>query len=401
MLEDGEDMVKNLTRDIKVKNERNDIDLNDNRKSLNAIMQSSFDLITNNTLMEISRSKEFIKVVKSSIPKKEYKLVLNGFYRNQLKEGSLKLMNNKDGGFYPVLVNPKTKRIIKNIPIKETFVNSENLQAMQNYKMQMQLNEISNQLKYISSTIKEIKQGQINDRLAKAYSTEEDFHAALVMTDPSRKKAALLSIAHSATESRQALMLQQEESFKFFENLPDSKLYDIFHEDKSLLPSEIDNRFRNIKITFQTIHKLSVIQSVAYQEYGETESAKNGLLTYAKHIKKMYLEKYILLELLRLNSDIDDTFWYKALPQVKDSSSYLLNEHFELPYTKISGIKCAICGKDLGDTYIDKLCPKCKRGRNDKAKKVFESTKKVIKTVVEVSKVVVPMVRGTKLKRKK
>ena len=387
----GEIMKKKESYDLIIDNNYSIDEIQTTDSKLTTIMQHSLDLRKKNVIEELYKSKEFAKLVKKSIPKKEYKLVLSGFQKNQIRDGSLKLMNRRDGGFYPELVDPKTNQVVKKIPIKESNVNSDSFQAMSNYRIQMQLVDISNQLKIISLNIAEVKQGQINDRLAKAYSTEEQLLEALVMTDKYNKKNALVNIAQSASLSRKELMLQQEESLKFFNNLSDSKLIDMFKNDSDLSILEIDKRIQNIKETFQVIHRVSIIQSLAYQENGEHDSARKGLMAYAKHVKETYFNNKDLIEQLRLNSDVNDDFWFKVLPQISEAISGLLNENLELPLQKANGNMCVKCGKHLGDSYKDKICPKCKRQRKDTAKNIYKSTKtatKIIGTVVGGAKLI-------------
>ena len=63
--------------------------------------------------------------------------------------------------------------------------------------------------------MEEVRVGLENDRLALAYSCQQKLIQAMEIKDEILKQQALLSVIHSAEDSRNLLMLSQSSNLKF------------------------------------------------------------------------------------------------------------------------------------------------------------------------------------------
>lgn len=107
-----------------------------------------------------------INVVKATVPDTVLQAVLTDEQKQQIVKGALKIMAKKDGSLIAKLINPKTKRIVTNIPLKSVKMTPEMTQAMTSFSTQIQLAQIAEQIQTIQRVVEEVRQGQESDRLA-------------------------------------------------------------------------------------------------------------------------------------------------------------------------------------------------------------------------------------------
>ena len=82
-------------------------------------------------------------------------------------------MHKKDGSILAVLINPKNKQIVTQVPLKYIENPPKELNnEMVNFAIQMQLAQIAEQIQEVQICVEEILQGQELDRLALAYSCQ-------------------------------------------------------------------------------------------------------------------------------------------------------------------------------------------------------------------------------------
>lgn len=321
------DDVEIINRDEYKDNIRDFISEDDDiAKSLIDKMNVSFNKIKQLLL----GSSEFVGIVKKIIPKEELKVVLTNSQKVKLANGSLKLMTKRNGDLIASLVNPKTNKIVTNIPLKKVNVSQLITSEIMNYSNQMQLAEIAEQIKKISLRVDEVLSGQEYDRLATAYSNYQKLLQTLKIKDSNLKTLSLLQIAHSAEDSRNLLMLSQNTRLNFIKKQPESFLGKVITGDKQEV---IDNRLEDIRNNIKAVSMSSLIEAMSYQELGEYESAKASLDYYSDYINKTYLEDKYLIKRLDLNDS--HNYWSKYLKEINDKIRALPN----IKLDKIKGDK--------------------------------------------------------------
>lgn len=256
----------------------------------------------------------FINLVKASLPEEALQAILTDEQKSKIANGALKLMTKKDGSLMATLVDPKTNKIVSNIPLKSVKVTPEISQAITSYATQMQMAQIAEQIKLIQVAVEEVRQGQEYDRLATAYSCQQKLLQAMAIKDPELKKKALLQIAFDAEDSRNLLMQSQSANLTFIKNQPESFWGKLISGAK---PEKINIRMNEIRESLCAVNMVSLSEAIAYQELGETEAAQLSLQYYAEYIRKTYLETKGFVGRLDLIDPSPENYWSKTLPDIE------------------------------------------------------------------------------------
>ena len=256
----------------------------------------------------------FINAVKASVPDVVLQAVLSDTQKGQLASGTVKLMSKKDGSLLASLVNPKTNKVVSNIPLKEVKLSPDLTHALTSYSTQLQMAQIAEEIQQFHEAIEEIRQGQESDRLAAAYSCQQKFLQACSINNPTLKSMALLQLAADAEDSRNALMLSQQANVNFIKNQPES----FWGKLVSGSPAEkIALRMDEIRESLCAVNMVSLAEAMAYQELGETEAAKISLKHYAQFIDKTYLSSPGFVERLDMLDSSPENYWSEALPNIE------------------------------------------------------------------------------------
>lgn len=255
----------------------------------------------------------FVNMIKGSIPIETLQAVLTKDQEKKLAKGVLKLMSKKDGSLMANLINPKTKKIVATVPLKEVKMTPEMSQAVTNYAMQMQMAQIAEQIREVQLAIEEVHMGQESDRLATAYSCQQKLLQAMEIKNPELKKMALMSLATAAEDSRNLLMLSQKSNVDFIVDQPENfflKMFNGANEDK------INSRISEIRESLNAVNLVSLTEALAYQELGEVDAARTSLDYFAKYIDNTYLDKPGLIQRLDMVDPSPDNYWSAALPAI-------------------------------------------------------------------------------------
>lgn len=256
----------------------------------------------------------FISSIKSLVPQETLQLVLSDEQKAKIASGALKLMTKKDGSLMATLVNPKTNKIVSNIPLKSIKVSPEISQAMTNYASQMQMAQIAEQIQLVQLAIEEVRQGQEFDRLALAYSCRQKLLQAMSIKNLALRTTVLLQVASDAEDSRNKLMLSQSANIEFIKKQPESFLE---KQIRGASQKKIDIRMAEIRESLCAVNMASLAEVMAYQELGEPEAARQSLLHYANYIEKAYLESKGLVQRLDMLDPSPENYWSKTLPELK------------------------------------------------------------------------------------
>ena len=290
--------------------ELNDIDILEVAKPL----KDKMSLLLSNIKDKILLVPGFIRTVSSFIPIKNLQAVLTNEQKEKIASGVLKIMSKNDGTLVANLVDAQSGKIVTNIPLKEIKLTPELNKAMTDFALQLQLLQISAEIKSIKKAIEEVRKGQEYDRLATAYSCQQKFLQATIIKDIKLKKETLLRIALDAEDSRNFLMLSQKANIDFIKNLPDGYWKKMLSLTTS---SEIDSRMNEIREGFSTINMVSLIEALAYHELEEYGSEQQSLIYYADFIQKTYLDDSKLLKRLDSIDPSTERYWTNKVPIIE------------------------------------------------------------------------------------
>ena len=290
--------------------ELNDIDILEVAKPL----KDKMSLLLSNIKDKILLVPGFIRTVSSFISIKNLQAVLTNEQKEKIASGVLKIMSKNDGTLVANLVDAQSGKIVTNIPLKEIKLTPELNKAMTDFALQLQLLQISAEIKSIKKAVEEVRKGQEYDRLATAYSCQQKFLQATLIKDIKLKKETLLRIALDAEDSRNFLMLSQKANIDFIKNLPDGYWKKMLSLTTS---SEIDSRMNEIREGFSTINMVSLVEALAYHELEEYGSEQQSLIYYADFIQKTYLDDSKLLKRLDSIDPSTERYWTTKVPIIE------------------------------------------------------------------------------------
>lgn len=256
----------------------------------------------------------FINTLKSILPQETIQAVLADDQKQQLAEGALELMTKKDGTLMANLINPETNRIVSTIALEKVKVAPELSRAMTSYATQMQMAQIAEQIQVVQVAVEEVRQGQEFDRLASAYSCQQKLLQAMAIKNPELKNMALLRLVSDAEDSRNLLMQTQNANVAFIKDQPETFWGKLI---SGANPEKINFRIAEIRESLCAVNMVSLAETMAYQEMGETEAAQISLQYYAEYVKKTYLDVPGFVERLDMIDPSPENYWSKTLPDIE------------------------------------------------------------------------------------
>lgn len=255
----------------------------------------------------------FIMAIRAAVPEETFQAVLSREQKEQLAKGALKLMTKKDGLLMANLVDPNTKKIVSTINLKSVKMTPELSKMMADYSTQMQMAQIAEEIQYIQIAVEEVRKGLENDRLAMAYSCKQKLLQAMAIKDKKLRTMALMSLVSSAEDSRNLLMLSQNVNVQLLKDEPESVWGKIMSGSK---PQKIEQRMEEIRESLCAVNMVSFTEAMAYQEMGETESARLSLQYYSDYVQKTYLECPGFVERLDMLDSSTKPYWSETIPDI-------------------------------------------------------------------------------------
>lgn len=262
----------------------------------------------------IASAPSFIQAVKACVPEQTFRAILTDEQKGKIASGALKLMTKKDGSLMATLVNPDTGKIVSTVGLEKVAITPELSSAMTDFASQMQMAQLAEQIQCVQLAIEEVHQGQEFDRLAMAYSCQQKLLQAMAIRNPKLRAMALIRIAGDAEDSRNALMQSQHANVEFIKGQPESFWGKLLSGAKT---EKIESRMEEIRESLGAVNMVSLVEAMAFQEMGESESAQMSLQYYAEFIQKTYLSTPGLVERLDLIDSSPENYWSKTLPEIE------------------------------------------------------------------------------------
>lgn len=264
----------------------------------------------------------FIDAVKAATPNVTLQAVLTSDQKQQIAKGALKLMTKKDGSLMANLVNPETNKIVSTIPLESVQMTPEITQIISNFTFQMQMAQISEQIQTVQTAVEEVRMGQEYDRLATAYSCQQQLLQIMEIKKPELKSMALIHLTLSAEDSRNRLMLSQKSNIKFIMEEPENFIQKIL---SGSTPEKLSSRMNEIRESLCAVNMVSLTEAMAYQELEEPEAARKSLTYYANFIEETYTSVPGLVQRLDMIDPAPGNYWSNTLPDISKKIKTLPN----------------------------------------------------------------------------
>ena len=256
----------------------------------------------------------FINTLKAMIPKESLQAVLTDDQKEKLKKGVIELVTKKDGSLIAQLRDCDTKKMVANIELKQFKEFPKLNEALADYTAQLKMKEIAEEINQIKLAVEEVRVGLENDRLALAYSCQQKLIQAMEIKNEILKQQALLSVIHSAEDSRNLLMLSQSSNLKFISEQPESTIGKFIRGSKQ---EDIDMRISEIRENLSALNITSLVSAIGYQVLGEEESMKKSLNYYRNYLDKSYFKVEGLIERLDSMDSLPENYWTKKVPSLE------------------------------------------------------------------------------------
>ncbi len=251
-----------------------------------------------------------------------------------LESGALKLTQENGRTYAQLRVNGKYG---SKIPIKKEVFSkgidpSQMANALQMQAIQTQLQEVAEQLYLIDGSVKEIIQGQQNDRIGLYYSGLSLYLESRNMSDIGLKNALQAQALRELAESTFQLKLTMESDIKYLEQ----KEYANARGKRKELIAEHINR---INQSFAFIHQAAMLRAGLYCEIGETASMAQVLEEYSYFIDKDVSHNAFLLSQYDLNDNGTQSGLWASRSQLKLDITELSKAINDSPKTLYLGFK--------------------------------------------------------------
>lgn len=215
--------------------------------------------------------------------KKGYRYVVDATEstREAIESGKIKLATENSGKMY-AQIREANGHYGSKLPIKkEVFAKGVDPVQMANVlqmkALQEQVQQIADQIAVIDHSVREVIQGQQNDRIGLYYSGLTLYLEARNVNDPEMKKALIAQSLRALSEATFQLVLIMQSDIKY---LADSE-YKIC-KGKSV--GLIDSRMNSINQSFVFIHQAAMLRAGIYCNEGELTAMSTVLNEYSHFI---------------------------------------------------------------------------------------------------------------------
>lgn len=203
--------------------------------------------------------------------------------KEKIAAGAIKLTRDKEGNTYAQMLGEKG-RFGKKLPVKmeEVAGKADAVQlanAMQMKALEQQLENIAEQISVIDSRVKEVLQGQQNDRIALFESGMSLYLEAREIEDPRLRSMLIAQAQRALSDSAAQLNLEMRSAIRYLES----------GEYKSAKRKQvecIDEKMQAINRCFPVVHQAAIAKAAIYCEQGELHAMTASLQAYSHLIEE-------------------------------------------------------------------------------------------------------------------
>lgn len=244
----------------------------------------------------------------SRAAKKGYRYVVDAAEStiNAIDSGKIKLTTEKSGKMF-AQVRESNGQYGSKLPIKKEIFSKgidpvQIANALQMKALQDQVQQITQQIAVIDHSVREVIQGQQNDRIGLYYSGLTLYLEARCINDPEMKRTLIAQSLRALSEARFQLGLTMQTDIKY---LADGE----YKLGKGKSVELIDQRINNINQSFTFIHQATMLRAGIYCNEGELSAMTTVLGEYSHFIENVVSKNAALLA----QCDVTDTGTEKGI----------------------------------------------------------------------------------------
>lgn len=215
-----------------------------------------------------------------------------------IESGTLKLTQENGKTYAQLRVNGKYG---SKLPIKrEVFRNgidpTQMANALQMQALQDQIQDVTNQLILIDSSVREVLQGQQNDRIGLYYSGLSLFLESRSISDAGLRNALQSQALRALSEATFQLKLTMQSDIQYIKKKE-------YEKAKGKRKELIVEHMNNINQSFAFIHQATMLRAGIYCDIGEHASMVRVLEEYSHFIDNDVAKNALLLSQYDMNDD--------------------------------------------------------------------------------------------------
>ncbi len=229
-----------------------------------------------------------------------------------IESGALKLTQENGKTYAQLRVNGKygSKLPIKKEVFRKGIDPTQMANALQMQALQDQIQDVANQLVLIDGSVREVLQGQQNDRIGLYYSGLSLFLESRSVSDAGLRNALQAQALRALAESTFQLKLTMQSDIRYIEQKEDDKA-------KGKRKDLILEHMNNINQSFAFIHQATMLRAGIYCDIGEHGSMAQVLEEYSYFIDNDVAKNALLLSQYDMNDDGTETGLWASRSQLK------------------------------------------------------------------------------------
>ena len=229
-----------------------------------------------------------------------------------IESGALKLTQENGKTYAQLRVNGKygSKLPIKKEVFRKGIDPTQMANALQMQALQDQIQSVADQLILIDGSVREVLQGQQNDRIGLYYSGLSLFLESRSVSDAGLRNALQAQALRALAESTFQLKLTLESDIRYIEN----QEYD---KAKGKRKELIMEHMNSINQSFAFIHQATMLRAGIYCDIGEHGSMARVLEEYSHFIETDITKNAVLLSQYDINDDGTQTGLWASRSQLQ------------------------------------------------------------------------------------
>lgn len=272
---------------------------------------------TSKKIYEIFGDWETLKAIAPSLAKAigkmfnkhvEYETLLvaeiSPFLKKLIKEGKLVLKTDKDGNILPLLFGAKSKKISKQVRLKELKLPQNPQDAFRisetfsEISSSLQMAEVIKMLEKLEDLVLEIGYGIQDDRIALAESSWEMLMRARLISDSRLRDIAILQIQQTASEAKHKLIRNFSSHNKYLQEHCEKSMIEMLMDKASF--KDISRHSNEALNDLALIINIAKIECAGYLMLNQPAACAASIAYFEQFILSNKLEDRNTL--LRLNS---------------------------------------------------------------------------------------------------